>query len=144
MAFRIPAVSELIASKGFDSRYHVMDIVLGKALGAETDSELWDFLRVHQSAARYIEENYSEATILVTFPQNAELTMPAAGYVTNPLEVIKLADVKSCADFDLVYWAFPSGWRGEFLPIVRERCGLELVARFESRDMSAEIYRVVQ
>jgi 4-amino-4-deoxy-L-arabinose transferase-like glycosyltransferase len=143
MAFRIPAVAELIASWGFDSRYHVMDIVLGKALGAEIDSELWDFLRVHQSASRYIEENYSEATILVTFPQNAELTLPAGGYVTNPLEVVYLANVESCADFDLVYWAFPSSWRGEFLPIVRERCGLELVARFESRDVFAEIYRVV-
>ncbi|MBN1977009.1 MAG: glycosyltransferase family 39 protein [Anaerolineae bacterium] len=144
MAVRIPKVSSLMAARGFDTNFRVMDIVLGKAGNAESDSELWDVLYVHQAAARHIETNYADLTILTDFPQNSELTVPVAGYVTNSLNVVQPWNVQSCSDFDLVYWAVPSSWRGEALSILREQCSLELVARFQSRDAFAEIYQVTR
>lgn len=139
---RVPAVSNLMSARGFESDYQFMDVLLGKGGNPEIDSELWDFLRVHQAAARYIETNYSELVILTGFPQSSELTVPAAGYVAAPLAVVQPWDVESCSDFDLLYWAVPSSWRGGGLSSFQTLCPLELVIRIQSRDVFAEIYRV--
>jgi hypothetical protein len=55
------------------------------------DNLTWGrFVRMHQEAARYVEQHYAEDRILTAWPASDELNRPFLGYVTRPLSVVRL------------------------------------------------------
>jgi hypothetical protein len=55
------------------------------------DNLTWTrFVRMHQQAARYVEQHYPEERILTAWPASDELNRPFLGYVKRPLSVVRL------------------------------------------------------
>ncbi|NOZ63527.1 MAG: phospholipid carrier-dependent glycosyltransferase [Caldiserica bacterium] len=81
--------------------------VSGEGSGAklETNLEYAHMVKSHLSATRYIETEFPEAKILTTWPQVIELSIPEAGYVRNPYQVIYLDNYKKGMDYDLIYYS---------------------------------------
>jgi len=129
-----------------------------------------DFIRLHQQAAAYLEGQPSRPRILTAWPASDELTNPDLGYVTSPVEVVRLegfeaddfapVDAKS---FDLLYlysrkWEPADNWmtRSEWLRrigrqyfgystqvadrVLIERYHLRLVSQCERRGQWVRIY----
>ena len=63
-----------------------------------------DFVVLHQNAERFLEARYPMAHVLTAWPASDELTRPWLGYVTRPVQVVRIEDfsleeVLSAADF---------------------------------------------
>jgi hypothetical protein len=63
-----------------------------------------DFVVLHQDGERFLEARYPMAHVLTAWPANDELTRPWLGYVTRPMQVVRIEDfsldeVLSAADF---------------------------------------------
>lgn len=63
-----------------------------------------DYVVLHQDAERFVEARYPMAHVLTAWPASDELTRPWLGYVTRPLQVLRIEDfspeqVISAADF---------------------------------------------
>ncbi len=58
-----------------------------------------DFIRLHQQAARFLENMPGDPVILTAWPASGELTTPTLGYVTRPLRVTTVQGF-TAADFD--------------------------------------------
>src|SRR3989344_428828 len=56
----------------------------------ESNMEYVDVVKTHQMASHYLEENYPNSTILVSYPQSLELKYPYLGYVNKPLKTISI------------------------------------------------------
>jgi hypothetical protein len=55
------------------------------------DNLTWSsYVRMHQQAARYVEQHYPEDRILTAWTASDELNRPFLGYVTKPLSVVHL------------------------------------------------------
>jgi len=55
------------------------------------DNLTWtEYVRMHQSAARYVEQHYSQERILTAWTASDELNRPFLGYVQKPLGVIRI------------------------------------------------------
>jgi hypothetical protein len=71
-----------------------------------------DFVRLHRSAAAYIETHYSNDRILTAWPGSDELNRPFIGYVSKPLTVVRLENFTAAQiipaaqhreDYDVVF-----------------------------------------
>lgn len=63
-----------------------------------------DYIRLHQDAERLLEARYPMARVLTAWPASDELTRPWLGYITRPVQVMRienfsLEQVISAADF---------------------------------------------
>jgi hypothetical protein len=63
-----------------------------------------DFVILHEHAERFLEARYPMARVLTAWPASDELTRPWLGYVTRPMQVVRIEDfsleqVLSAADF---------------------------------------------
>ena len=63
-----------------------------------------DFINLHEHAERFLEARYPMAHVLTAWPASGELTCPWLGYVTRPMQVVRienfsLEEVLSAADF---------------------------------------------
>jgi hypothetical protein len=63
-----------------------------------------DYVVLHQDGERFLEARYPMAHVLTAWPANDELTRPWLGYVTRPVQVVRIEDfsldeVMSAADF---------------------------------------------
>ena len=63
-----------------------------------------DFIVLHQDAERFLEARYPMAHVLTAWPASDELRSPWLGYVTRPMQVVRIEDfsldeVLSAADF---------------------------------------------
>jgi hypothetical protein len=63
-----------------------------------------DYIVLHQNAERFLEARYPMAHALTAWPASDELTRPWLGYVTRPVQVVRIEDfsleeVLSAADF---------------------------------------------
>ena len=63
-----------------------------------------DYVRLHQDAERFLEARYPMAHVLTAWPASDELARPWIGYVTRPVQVVRIEDfsleqVLSAADF---------------------------------------------
>jgi hypothetical protein len=63
-----------------------------------------DFVVLHEDAERFLEARYPMARTLTAWPASDELTHPVLGYVTRPVQVVRieafsLEEVLSAADF---------------------------------------------
>jgi hypothetical protein len=63
-----------------------------------------DFVLLHEDAERFLEARYPMAHVLTAWPASDELTRPWAGYVTRPVQVVRVEDfsldqILSAADF---------------------------------------------
>jgi hypothetical protein len=63
-----------------------------------------DYIVLHQDAERMIEAGYPMARVLTAWPASDELTRPWLGYLTRPMQVVRIEDfsleqVLSAADF---------------------------------------------
>ncbi len=63
-----------------------------------------DYIVLHQDAERFLEARYPMAHVLTAWPASDELTRPWLGYVTRPVQVVRIEDfsleqVLSAADF---------------------------------------------
>jgi hypothetical protein len=53
-----------------------------------------DFIILHQRAETFVEARYPMARVLTAWPANDELTRPALGYVTRPVQVVRIEDFR--------------------------------------------------
>jgi hypothetical protein len=51
-----------------------------------------DYIHLHQHAERFLEQRYSTARVLTAWPASDELTRPYLGYITKPMQVVKIED----------------------------------------------------
>ena len=51
-----------------------------------------DYIRLHQRAEAFIEEQYPHARVLTAWPASDELSRPYLGYVHHPLKVVRIED----------------------------------------------------
>jgi hypothetical protein len=51
-----------------------------------------DYIRLHQRAERFLEQRYPHAHVLTAWPASDELTRPYLGYVSKPMQVVKIED----------------------------------------------------
>lgn len=63
-----------------------------------------DYVVLHQDAERFVEARYPMAHVLTAWPASDELTRPWLGYVTRPVQVVRIEDfsleqIISAADF---------------------------------------------
>jgi hypothetical protein len=63
-----------------------------------------DYVVLHQHAERFVEARYPMARVLTAWPASDELTRPWLGYVTRPVQVVRIEDFSpeqmiSAADF---------------------------------------------
>ena len=63
-----------------------------------------DFVVLHERAERYLEARYPMAHVLTAWPGSDELTRPWLGYVTRPMQVVRIEnfsfeEILSAADF---------------------------------------------
>jgi 4-amino-4-deoxy-L-arabinose transferase-like glycosyltransferase len=58
----------------------------------ENNLAVADFVRLHKSAAQFLEKRYTHSTITTAWPFSAALRRPEYGYVTRPLAVRQIAD----------------------------------------------------
>ena len=63
-----------------------------------------DFIVLHQDGERFLEARYPMARVLTAWPASDELRSPWLGYVTRPMQVVRIEDfsldeVMSAADF---------------------------------------------
>jgi hypothetical protein len=58
----------------------------------EDNLDYADFVRLHQQAAEYLEVHPPQGRVLTAWPGSDELTKPYLGYVTKPLEIVRLED----------------------------------------------------
>ncbi len=63
-----------------------------------------DYIVLHQDAERFLEARYPMAHVLTAWPASDELTRPWLGYVTRPVQVVRIEDFSleqmlSAADF---------------------------------------------
>ncbi|HEY1678754.1 MAG TPA: glycosyltransferase family 39 protein [Candidatus Sulfotelmatobacter sp.] len=63
-----------------------------------------DYVRLHEDAERFLEARYPMAQVLTAWPASDELARPWLGYVTRPVQVVRIEDfsleqVLSAADF---------------------------------------------
>ena len=49
-----------------------------------------DFIRLHQHAEDFLEARYPMARVLTAWPASDELTRPFLGYVTRPMQVVRI------------------------------------------------------
>jgi 4-amino-4-deoxy-L-arabinose transferase-like glycosyltransferase len=105
----------------------------------ETNLEYLDFLHVHQKAAKFIENNYSDKRVLTAWPQTMELRYPFEGYVTRPIQTYSISEPYDLADIDLVYFVPKS--TGVFQELLNQ-LDLVQVARFDQNNKTAIIYEL--
>jgi hypothetical protein len=58
----------------------------------ENNLAFTEFVRLHQTAAEYIEQNYPDTEVATAWPLSAELSKPELGYVKTPHTVRELRD----------------------------------------------------
>jgi len=63
-----------------------------------------DFIVLHENAERFLEARYPMARVLTAWPASGELTLPWLGYLTRPMQVVRIEDfslheVLSAAEF---------------------------------------------
>ena len=63
-----------------------------------------DYIHLHEEAERFLEARYPMARVLTAWPASDELTRPWLGYVTRPMQVVRVEDfsldeVLATADF---------------------------------------------
>ena len=63
-----------------------------------------DYVHLHEDAERFLEASYPMARVLTAWPASDELTRPWLGYITRPMQVVRIEDfsfdeVLSAADF---------------------------------------------
>jgi hypothetical protein len=49
-----------------------------------------DYIRLHQRAEEFLEARYPMARVLTAWPASDELTRPFLGYVTRPMQVVRI------------------------------------------------------
>jgi hypothetical protein len=64
-----------------------------------------DYVLLHEDAEQFLEARYPMADVLTAWPASEELTRPWLGYVTRPVQVVRIEDfsldeVLSAADFN--------------------------------------------
>jgi len=51
-----------------------------------------DYILLHQQAENFVEARYPHARVLTAWPANDELVRPYLGYVTRPMQVLRIED----------------------------------------------------
>jgi Dolichyl-phosphate-mannose-protein mannosyltransferase len=130
-----------------------------------------DFIRLHQRAAGFLENQPGEPRILTAWPASDELTRPFLGYVREPLSVVRIEgftpdDFRQVApgSFEFLYlysrkWEPSDNWlkrwpallaiqkrHFDYAPQADEadlmrRFGLKLIQQFEQRGQWVRIYK---
>jgi hypothetical protein len=63
-----------------------------------------DYIHLHEDAERFLEARYPMARVLTAWPASDELTRPWLGYITRPMQVVRIEDfsldeILAAADF---------------------------------------------
>ena len=135
----------------------------------ENNLAMADFVELHRSAARYLEQNYPGHTVHTAWPLTAELRTPEFGYVQHAMHTVETSDlhystlhrlnpaqvrvlVMYSRDWDAGGRVTEVPWVRQFLTRYFEyerqmttdecvsRFGLTSVVRFERRGQWVEIY----
>jgi 4-amino-4-deoxy-L-arabinose transferase-like glycosyltransferase len=61
-------------------------------LSLEDNLAYQDYIQLHQRAGNFLEARYSMARVLTAWPASDELTRPYLGYVSRPMQVLRIED----------------------------------------------------
>ncbi|MBU4349871.1 glycosyltransferase family 39 protein [bacterium] len=123
------------------NKNRIVEYNAGSGAVLESNMEYLDTVITHQQAAKYIEENYPDATVLTTWPQIDELSYPHLGYVEKPIKVVEPpADISA---IDLIYYSPQSHEHLLLLEKIKE-LNTVLVKRFERNSKYTEVHKVIK
>ncbi len=71
----------------------------------ETNMEYADVVRTHMAAAKFIEKNYANQTVLTCWPMTLELSNPFNGYVNKKIKVQDYLTNKSTSNIQVIYFS---------------------------------------
>ncbi len=128
--------------------------------GYEDNLAVVDFVRLQQTAARWLAEQHPDATVTTAWPLTDALSNPLSGYVTRPLRVQAVENFEprswdSVRNPDLVV-LYSRSWEPRLTPWLAryfdytpqisrgelvQRFGLTSLARWERRGQWIEIFR---
>ena len=61
-------------------------------LSLEDNLAYRDYIQLHQNAENFLEARHPMARVLTAWPASDELTRPYLGYVTRPMQVVRIED----------------------------------------------------
>lgn len=168
------------ASSAFSRRWRLAGaLVLGAGLAAanfvnppypfpyENNLAFTDFVKLHQSAAAFLEQEYPSETIATAWPLTSALARPEFGYVQRALTVREVGDFRSsrvnaAAAAARVFVLYSRSWEPDWRPLqeslasiwrlyygyepqitgaeVQRRLGMRPVARWVRRGQWVEVY----
>ena len=128
----------------------------------ETNMEYVDFIKTHQLAASYIEENFPDAVVLAGHPQSLELQYSYGKYVKKPIKVVAIEPFPGVSGYKKNYTEFLNPSKRQEIDISQidlyyhseqqypveplkdliKKLNLILIKRFEMNNKVTEIYLV--
>lgn len=122
----------------------------------ESNLEYLDIIDIYSQAAKYIEANFANSTILTVWPHDNELAFPYLGYVEKSIKVITIergvnannifvetkVNKVDLQNVDLIYYSPNTYIYSEKLKEIMGTLNLTLLKRFEKNGKYAEIYKI--
>jgi 4-amino-4-deoxy-L-arabinose transferase-like glycosyltransferase len=116
----------------------------------ESNLEYLDLIETHKNSTLYIETNFPNSTVLTTWPQSRELTLPFLGYIKSPVYVKTVSEeLITCTRIsyfngslngvNLICYS-PQAHQPEKLLEIIKNLNLTLIKRFEKNGKYTEIY----
>lgn len=129
----------------------------------ENNMEYVDSIKTHQMAVNYLEENFPDSVVLVSYPQSLELKYSYLGYVDKPLNVVSIPPFPGLTTKNSTIYLNPSKYSKEIdlntIDLIyyseqqfdnknskelREIFDEKLIKRFEINGKIVEIYEINQ
>jgi len=105
----------------------------------ESNMEYLDLVRVSQSTAEFIENQYPDYRLITTFPLNFAFSYPTYGYVSRPLSVIPMQMFDNFENV-LVIRTFQSNYLFFSRFLQSQRTRLKKIAEFSRNGKRMEVY----
>lgn len=111
----------------------------------ESNMEYIDQIRTHQSACKYIMDNYPQSTVLTNWPQILELREPLLGYVKRPVRNLNFLKCgpESMQEADLVYYSSETNKAGQMKKLM-EKFNLVLLRDYRVNGKRASVYKLIK
>lgn len=106
----------------------------------ESNMEYLDFVRICQSAARFIESGYPEFQIITTFPLTPAFQIPRYGYVSRPLSVVPVEMFENYEDV-LVVRSLQANYLDFNRFLQSQKDSLKRIAEFARKGKRVVVYK---
>lgn len=111
--------------------------------GMETNMEYFEFVKSNKQASVFLERNYKDYAILVPYRSylKFQLTDPIYGYVSAPLNTIRVADIRTISEDDFDLLLSDPFMRKEDKDYLVSAFDLTLIKSFNNKGKVLELYK---